>query len=92
MEYYHYPQLAPIKWLLDEYKKKDLSWEDYEARFIKILDDRRLQRDNKVRPLNILNGCLLCAEHEATQCHRRLVAEYLVDMWKLNQDVYIKHL
>ena len=29
----------------------------------------------------IVDGCLLCSEHEAHHCHRRLVAEYLNDEW-----------
>jgi hypothetical protein len=38
-EYHHEPTLAPTKEILDAYKKKQISWEEYHARFLDLLID-----------------------------------------------------
>ena len=35
-EYRHEPALAPTKEILDAYKKKEISWEEYEIRYIDL--------------------------------------------------------
>ena len=85
--YEHNTELAPTSDILDAYKKKALAWEDYERRFVALLDERAVaDRDT---PLHFDHACLLCSEPEPDQCHRRLVAEYLRRQWP---EVVIEHL
>lgn len=86
-EYTHKPHLAPTKEILDSYKKKDISWTDYELKFKRLLKQRSTEEHISVDELN--NSCLLCSEATAEQCHRRLVAEYFKKHFK---DIEIVHL
>ena len=78
IEYVHFPELAPTKEILDEYKING-DWPLYEEKFLSLLSTRRIeQRFSK----KILHGdCLLCSEATPDNCHRRLVAEYFKDKW-----------
>lgn len=87
-EYLHEPLLAPTQELLDGYKKRKERWEDYERRFIALMDER-LIAEHLDRRLFDVPAVLLCSEATAERCHRRLVAEYLRDHWG---DVRIAHL
>ena len=87
-EYVHEPLLAPTQAILDDYKKRKGSWEEYEAGFLRLMEERRIEhalnRDLLDRPT-----VLLCSEPEPDCCHRRLVAEYLRARWG---DLAIIHL
>ena len=87
-EYVHEPLLAPTQSLLDDYKKRKGSWQEYEAGFLRLMEERRIEhalsRDLLDRPT-----VLLCSEPEPDCCHRRLVAEYLRAKWG---DLAIVHL
>ncbi len=87
-EYVHEPLLAPTQSLLDDYKKRKGSWQEYEAGFLRLMEERRIEhalsRDFLDRPT-----VLLCSEPEPDCCHRRLVAEYLRAKWG---DLAIVHL
>lgn len=79
MTYQHKPELAPTKDILDDYKKrKEMPWDEYEDRFIKLMAKRQIE---KLDPKEIAGGCLLCSEDTPHHCHRRLVAEYLKEKW-----------
>ena len=86
-DYVHLPVLAPPSDLLDDYKKKKGDWKIFEARFLDIIRERKIE-DQVDREL-LEESCLLCSEDEPHHCHRRLVAEYLRDRW---DDVKIEHL
>ncbi len=80
IKYYHKPMLAPSKEILDALKKNNGSWEDYERDFKLLLNDRRI--DEKLDKQQFSQPTvLLCSEPTAEKCHRRLVAEYLMDAW-----------
>jgi len=87
MEYVHVPELAPTEDLLTGYRKKRVSWGEYETRFLALMRERRIEQT--VPKELVADGCLLCSEHEPDRCHRRLVAEYLAKHWG---DVEIVHL
>ncbi len=89
IDYVHVPELAPEPEMFDEYKKSKApnAWHIYESRFLDLMDQRRI--DETVPREVFEDGCLLCSEHEAHHCHRRLVAEYLRDRW---EGVEITHL
>lgn len=79
-EYQHLPSLAPTRELLKHYRDKELSWTDYERRFIDLLTQRNVERELP-RQLFQKRTVLLCSEHTADKCHRRLVIEYLNECW-----------
>jgi len=87
-EYFHVPDLAPPKELLDGFKKGQVSWEEYEARFRAVLDERRVE-ERVGRGYFEGPAVLLCSEEKPDSCHRRLVAERLAGVWG---DVKIIHL
>lgn len=78
-DYEHRLQWAPTKDLLDCYKKKHISWNDYEVEFFKIVQRRNAMQFVDI--LSITNNCLLCSESKPDKCHRRLLAEYLKAMF-----------
>jgi uncharacterized protein (DUF488 family) len=78
-DYVHLPELAPTKEMLDAYKKQKGSWEEYEKRFLGLMEKRKIE---ETVPKEMLDeGCLLCSEDTSHRCHRRLVAEYLSQRW-----------
>jgi len=88
-DYEHVPLLAPTQEILDEFKKrKEMPWEEYEARFLRLMHERQVEK--KLSPEEFARRTvLLCSEDTPDHCHRRLVAEYLQEHWK---DVEIIHL
>jgi len=87
IEYVHLPQLAPMQEMLDEYKKQRDDWSAYEAKFLTLMAERKVEE--KLDRAMIDGGCLLCSESTPEHCHRRLVAEYLQNAWG---DVEIEHI
>jgi uncharacterized protein (DUF488 family) len=85
--YTHRLELAPTQPMLDDYKKHGGNWTAYEDRFLELMKHRRIE--NTVPQELLDNAVLLCSEDKAHHCHRRLVAEYLVQRW---DDVTIEHL
>lgn len=87
IDYIHKPEFAPTKNILDTYKKKDITWSEYEFQFHELMAQRQIE--NLVTREQINNACLLCSEAEAQKCHRSLVAEYFREHW---DSVFIQHL
>jgi uncharacterized protein (DUF488 family) len=87
-EYLHEPLLAPTADILDAYRGKELSWAEYESRFLALMAERQVET-RLDRALFQSPTVLLCSENTAEHCHRRLVLEYLRDKWG---DVTISHL
>ena len=75
IEYTHRPEFAPTKDILDDYKKKRITWTDYEQRFQTLLKERRAEE--LITTAELDNACLLCSEPTSDKCHRKLVADYL---------------
>ena len=86
-EYEHLTEYAPTKELLTKYRKKMITWEEYEIEYLNLLDLRKISRRINISGLN--DACLLCSEHTPDRCHRRLLAEYIKQS---NSDVKITHL
>ena len=80
-DYEHEPLLAPTQEILDAYKKHKGSWEIYEAKFFQLMADRQIERNLDRRRLESTPTVLLCSEHTAEYCHRRLIVEYLQQKW-----------
>lgn len=79
IEYEHLVDLAPTQELMDDYKMKKISWEDYEARYLNLLHSRGVDKLKdyiaKKEPV-----CFLCAEDRPQHCHRRLAAEFFAGL------------
>lgn len=88
IEYVHLLDLAPTKDILADYKKKRISWKEYEEKFNNLITERKIE--NKISSEILDGGCLLCSEAKPHHCHRRLVAEYLQQ--KLDTAIKIHHL
>jgi len=81
-EYVHEPLLAPTQELLDSIKKSKGPWAEYEAGFLELMRERRVDERVERRLLFELPTVLLCSEPTADCCHRRLVLEYLRERWR----------
>lgn len=88
IEYIQILDLAPTKDILEEYKKKRITWATYEEMFNQLISERQIEK--KVNPYLLDESCLLCSEAKPHNCHRRLVAEYLQQ--KLDTSIKIHHL
>ena len=79
-EYVHEPLLAPTVEILNLYKKKKISWQENEERFLNLMVERKIEENIDQ---SFFNGqtVLLCSESKADHCHRRLVLEYLQNKW-----------
>jgi uncharacterized protein (DUF488 family) len=69
--------LAPTSEILEAYRKKEMGWEEYERRYLDLLNARKVEHRIDVHSLN--EGCLLCSEATPEHCHRRLAANYLAE-------------
>jgi len=79
-EYVHEPLLAPTQELLKDYRKKNGSWQEYERRFVQLMEQRKIEEKIDRRLFDVPT-VLLCSETTAKHCHRRLVLEYLGKKW-----------
>lgn len=87
MSYEHQIDLAPTKELLTRYRKKNITWEEYEVEYLNLLDTRKIASKIDIRKLH--ENCLLCSEHAPEKCRRRLLAEYLK---RIKNEIDIIHL
>ena len=75
--------------LLDKYRHKKITWQQYEELFDDIMTARDADEYIKNLEYDIDRACLLCSEESAKCCHRRLVAELIRDTL---DDINIVHL
>lgn len=83
IKYIHDINFAPENETLETYKKNIISWEEYVNQFTKTMEDRKIC-DYIKEKYDFLYGktvCLLCSEVKADKCHRRLVAQYFLEIY-----------
>ena len=85
--YEYRPEFAPTAEILAGYKDGLITWPDYERIYRELLATRH--PTNGMTPADLDRVCLLCTEKSATQCHRRLAAEYIAAQFS---DIEIVHL
>jgi len=85
--YRHETLLAPTKQILEGYKKKTISWTEYEKQFNNLLRVRKAHE--LVSSSELHRACLLCSEPTPNKCHRRLVSEYFKNHF---DNILITHL
>ena len=79
-EYLHEPLLTPTDELLGAYRRKEITWSQYEQGYSKLLQERQVEH---IIPPSLFNkrAVLLCSEATAERCHRRLALEHLAQHW-----------
>jgi uncharacterized protein (DUF488 family) len=87
IEYEYVPLLAATKELMEGYRGGKISWEEYEATYRKLLEERQVEK--VLKPEDFDKGCLLCSEARPDHCHRRLAAEWLKEKW---EGVEVRHI
>ena len=92
IDYVHEPRLlAPTEDLLKAYRNREITWDDYETRFLDLIARRRIEAE--LRPeLFLPRSVLLCSEHTAEHCHRRLIVEYLSNRWPDITALHLPHI
>lgn len=85
--YEYHPEFAPTSEILAGYKDGRITWPDYERMYRELLAARHPTAG--LSPADLDRICLLCTEKSATQCHRRLAAEYIEEQIP---DIEIVHL
>lgn len=88
IEYEYQLDFAPTKELMHAYRKKDLSWEEYAAEYLNLIDMRKVGQKVNVESLH--RHCLLCSEHGPEKCHRRLLAEYFQHRFNNVEIIHLK--
>jgi uncharacterized protein (DUF488 family) len=78
--YEHDLRLAPAQDLLESYRGKEIMWDEYEPRFLELMEERRVPDVIERAPYESKTA-LLCSEPTADKCHRRLVAELMGRAW-----------
>jgi len=86
--YKHIADFAPSKELLDRWHKQEVTWDEYEKVYIRLLKDRDILRNYGTKAFD--RSCFLCSEDTPEQCHRRLLAEYFKE--HSSEQVKIIHL
>jgi len=73
---------APTKEILDSYKKGLIDWNDYEKRYVKLMEDRKVKDYIIIKGENYWkSSCLLCSEEKADNCHRRLAINEILKVF-----------
>lgn len=85
--YEYHPEFAPTTEILAGYKDGRITWPDYERMYRELLATHHPTAGRT--PDDLERICLLCTEKSATQCHRRLAAEYIAAQ---RPDIEIVHL
>lgn len=78
----HYRQeflLTPTEQALRDYQHGAVSWEQYAAEYVRLLEGRQVEA--VLSPADFNPAVLLCSEAFPDRCHRRLAAEYLASAW-----------
>ena len=80
IEYEYIPQLAATKEIMDGFRGGKISWEEFKATYLDLLEERQVEK--LLKPGDFDRGCLLCSEEKPHHCHRRLAAEWLKKHWE----------
>lgn len=91
IKYYYEDSFAPTKELLNDWKKGNISWRQYEAIYEKLMIERHAESIYMDKYNELNNIVFLCSEETAENCHRRLIAEYLIKKCNLH-DVSVVNL
>ena len=78
--YEHCINYAPSEAILAGWKKELITWAEYKAEYMKLMNKRKSVRNFITSYYGVYESvCLLCAEPTPEHCHRRLLAEMIRD-------------
>lgn len=80
VDYVHALDLAPTEEILQPYRHKEHTWQDFKKDYLKLLAARKIETTFDKKLLD--KSCLLCGEAEPDHCHREFLIEYLQSHWK----------
>jgi len=89
-EYKHCLEYAPTKDILEDYKKKQITWNEYVERYNCLMEKRANYLDFTKEFAQYTSICLLCSEPTPEQCHRRLIAEMIAK--SMPNQINVKHI
>lgn len=87
--YDHCVDCAPTKEILDAYKNNQITWNDYESLYLPLMEKRKTVGSILKKSAQYERVCLLCSEPTPDRCHRRLLAELVVES---DPTIQIKHI
>lgn len=76
-QYQHVPELSPAPYLIRRFRSHEIRWPEFAEAFVQQL--KTIDFEKQVSSLELHRSCLLCACNDYRECHRRIVAELLVD-------------
>lgn len=76
-KYGHNIIFAPTKEILNDYKKQQITWEEYVVQYNLLIENRNVEKVFLKKYTEFNKILLLCSEATAENCHRRLLAERL---------------
>jgi uncharacterized protein (DUF488 family) len=79
--YEHRVDFAPTTEILRGYKKKELSWREYERQYTSLIKNRGSINSFFEHYCSYEKICLLCSEPTPEYCHRRLLAEMILEKY-----------
>lgn len=88
VDYVHALDLAPTEEILQPYRHKEHTWQDFKKDYLKLLAERKIETTIDKKLLD--KSCLLCGEAEPGHCHREFLIEYLQAHWK--DGIEVEHL
>ena len=88
-KYQHCIEYAPTKDILNSYKKKAISWDEYVRQYIPLMQKRNAVQMFAERFAKYRAVCLLCSEPTPECCHRRLLSEMIVAD---HPEITVKHI
>ena len=88
-KYQHCIEYAPTKDILDSYKKKAISWDEYVKQYIPLMQRRNAVQKFTEKFAKFKAVCLLCSEPTPEHCHRRLLSEMIAGE---HPEITVKHI
>ncbi len=88
-EYRHATEFTPTKELMESYRQKTISDEDFRDRYAALMAERGSCKTFAQRYGEFERACLLCSEPEAKHCHRGVLADLLQKEQKALEIVHI---
>ncbi len=86
IKYSHEILYAPTKEILDNYKNKNITWEQYKESYLSLMSYRNIIT-KLCTPLHM--ACLLCSEKTHEHCHRGLLADMLLKHDMVDKIIHI---
>ena len=88
--YEHCPDFAPTKEILTTWRKKSITWPEYEEQYRALMTQGKAVKSFMTCYYGLYDTvCLLCSEPTPEHCHRRLFAEMIQEQ---KTDIEILHI